>query len=275
MLATLSGACLGWALFTGGASSTPPERNSVENATKSLYRWSGNPITLKYAIEPDFCEALHPLLWETSEPPNPFRAGRQNYTVCKRLHRMVHDAFAVWAAGNPELHFVDVTQRCADERLWKPVADDHCSESVYCIDAENFTDWKVESTQLELQTPPVGAIICSQRTCFECDRADVMVGGFTQKNRRLGDQHSYGRVYRLEMTDERPYGSNGLPVEGKTVKKAFLEINMDDEWKAVETDGEGYANVSLPNCWRVDSDVCDWFAVGDANATFDGVTIVF
>ena len=62
---------------------------------------------------------------------------------------------------------------------------------------------------------------------------------------------------------------------GKSVKRAFLELNLDDEYKAVETDGEGASNATLANCWRIDSDVCDWLAVDGgqhANSTFDSVT---
>lgn len=100
-----------------------------------------------------------------------------------------------------------------------------------------------------MRLPPPGARAL-QRTCFDCERAQVVVGGFTQKNRRLGDQHAYGRVTRT-LTDEQPLGTNGLPnahqsialirsplepllfvltgraMYGKSVKRAFLEINMD------------------------------------------------
>jgi len=101
-----------------------------------------------------------------------------------------------------------------------------------------------------------------------------MVGGFTQKNRRLGDQHAYGRVTRA-LTDERPLGTNGIAVYGKSVKRAFLEINMDDVYKTVQTDGVGASNDTVANCWRLDSDLCDWLSNGDANSTFDAITIIF
>jgi hypothetical protein len=230
-LTAVAGLCLGWALWAGGSGGTQPNLENIENATKSVYRWAGNRHSIRWAIEPDFCEALQPLLWENHAVGTWLFNWRSNYTACDRLHKIVRDAFALWAAANPELHLVEVTQRCTAERLWRPVGKDQCSESTYCIDAENFTDWKTESTQFELQTPPPSSQTCSFRTCFSCDRADVMVGGFTQKNRRLGDAHSYGRVTRTQVTEERPVGTNGLAMPGKSIKRAFLEINMDDVFK--------------------------------------------
>ncbi|KAL3910281.1 MAG: hypothetical protein SGPRY_009114, partial [Prymnesium sp.] len=312
---------LGWALWSGGPSSAPASRRSVENATSSVFRWAGAPVTLRWALAPDFCTAVSPLLWEENTMGNFVFSKRSNFTQCRRIRALVRQSFALWSAANPGLHFIDVTDRCAVERLWRPLSEQHCSESAYCIDEENGTDWKIELTQFEQRVPAPSTEECSfvtsatlpptltlalttspvpspahpptvgfsqflihqLRTCFDCERAQVVVGGFTQKNRRLGDQHAYGRVTRT-LTDEQPLGTNGLPnahqsialirsplepllfvltgraMYGKSVKRAFLEINMDDEYKTVESDGGGATNATVVHCWRLDSDVCDWMA---------------
>ena len=93
---------------------------------------------------------------------------------------------------NPTLH-QDVTDRCESERLWVPIDDDKCAESQHCIDLENATtiDWKTDTTPLEnMPNPPLPY---SLRTCFSCPRADVIIGGFTQKNRRLRGTRRRGR----------------------------------------------------------------------------------
>jgi len=89
-----------------------------------------------------------------------------------------------------------------------------------------------------------------------------MVGGFSQKNRRLGDQHAAARVMRPRLTDARPLAPDGEPALGKTVFKASLEFNVDDEYKNVDTDSNCWlgsnCNATMVNCWRLDDDVCDW-----------------
>ena len=57
--------------------------------------------------------------------------------------------------------------------------------------------------------------MCSSRTCWDCARADVLIGGFTQKNRRLGDQHAAARVARGALTDMRPLAPSGGDALGK------------------------------------------------------------
>ena len=41
--------------------------------------------------------------------------------------------------------------------------------------------------------------------------ANVVVGAFTQKNRRLGDQHARSRVLRKDLKEMRPTDSTGWP----------------------------------------------------------------
>ena len=100
------------------------------------------------------------------------------------------------------------------------------------------------------------------RTCFECARADVVIGGFTQKNRRLGDQHAAARVQRNMLSDARPLAPNGRAALGKTVTKATIEFNVDDEYKNTDADPNCWngqnCNETLPNCWRLDNDICDY-----------------
>mgnify|MGYP007078113559 CR=1 FL=1 len=59
-------------------------------------------------------------------------------------------------AANPELYFVEVTKRCETEKLWRPLGTDKCSESTYCIDIENGTNWEVNGPPHSLagSTPP-------------------------------------------------------------------------------------------------------------------------
>ena len=130
-----------------------------------------------------------------------------------------------------------------------------------CRDSQASTiDWKVESTPLEMGNPP--SWMCSMRTCFECARADVIIGGFTQKNRRLGDQHAAARVQRNSLSDARPLAPNGRAALGKTLTKATLEFNVDDEYKNTDQDPNCWqgqnCNETLPNCWRLDNDICDY-----------------
>lgn len=142
--------CDGWGMFVNPPSSTFTPGN-VSEALTETFRWVGAPLQLRYAIEPDLCEVMTPLMWEGNALGTWLIGDRSNYTTCERLHDAIHSAFRTWGNVNPEVSFFDVTNRCAAERLWRPVSVERCSESNYCIDAENFTDWKVESTYMELK----------------------------------------------------------------------------------------------------------------------------
>ena len=251
----------GWVVFAGGETATPDLTN-VTTAMMSTYRFSfrpGQPI-IKWALSPDFCSALHPLLIEEQSTTFFLNERWQNFTRCERIHGLLRDAFNVWSSANPALHFQDVTGRCVAERLWVPIDPMKCAESDYCFAAENDTDWKVETTPFENSNPPASE--CSYRTCFDCPRADVVIHGFTQKNRRLGDQHAKGRVTRDPLTDARPLGPDGIPALGRTMKRATVEFNVDDEYKNTADDLNCFngqnCNETLPNCWRLDNDVCDF-----------------
>ena len=248
-----------WTVFAGTGENAKPDLFNVTTAMASTYRFSHRRPLLRWALAPDFCSALHPLLIEEKSSTFFLAPRWLNFTSCERIHQIVRDAFDTWSAANPSLHFVDVTGRCEAERLWVPLAEDRCAESDYCVNLENATvvDWQEEATPLE-QLPNPQTWLCSHRTCFECARADVVVGGFTQKNRRLGDQHAAARVQRTELSDARPLAPSGRPAAGKTIFRGFLEFNVDDVYKNTDNDPNGQGNVSLQNCWRLDNAVCDY-----------------
>ena len=236
-----------------------PDLMNVTTAMKSAYRFSHKRPFMRWALAPDFCSALHPLLVE-EQSTTFFLAQRWlNFTSCERIRQIVRESFDVWSAANPNLHFVDVTDRCAAENMWVPMPSDRCAESNYCVELENATvvDWQEEPTPLE-ELPNPQTWLCSHRTCFECDRADVIIGGFTQKNRRLGDQHAAARVQRTSLSDARPLAPSGRAAEGKTIFRAFMEFNVDDVYKNTDSDPNGQGNITLDNCWRLDNDVCDY-----------------
>ena len=204
-----------WTVFAD--TREPPDLTNVTTAMASAYRWSMRRPFMKWALSPDFCGAMHPLLIEEKSSTMFLTERWQNFTRCERIRNIIRESFDVWSAANPTLHFVDVTDRCESERLWVPIDDDKCAESQHCIDLENATtiDWKTDTTPLEnMPNPP--ASLCSLRTCFSCPRADVIIGGFTQKNRRLGDQHAAARVTRGALTDMRPLAPSGGDALGKS-----------------------------------------------------------
>ena len=255
--------CYGWAVYAGGSTASP-DFNNVSSAMQSSFRWSMRRPLIRWAMTPDFCSAMHPLLIENTVLSFAVKTPWQNFTTCDRIHGILRDAFATWSQANSAFHFVDVTGRCESERMWRPIADDRCAESDYCLELENATevgdfyvDWKTESTPLELLPAPP-SWLCSQRTCWECDRADVLIGGFTQKNRQLGDLHAKARVQRTVVTEQPPLSPHGGGADGKTVFRAWLEFNVDDVYKNTESDGNTLGNATVDNCYRIDNDVCDY-----------------
>jgi hypothetical protein len=263
--ASVAGVANGWSVYAGGASGQVDYQN-ITTALATTYRWTYRRPFLRWALTPDFCSALQPLLAENLVLNWPFPPlQRQNFTTCERIHAILRDSLAVWSAANPNLQFIDVTGRCESERLWRPVPEDRCSESNFCLDLENATEvganyvnWQEKLTPLE-NLPSAEPWMCSHRTCWECDRADVLIGGFTQKNRQLGDQHSKTRVQRTALSDQPPLAPDGRPASGKTVSKAWLEFNVDPVFKNSDAEGNGLGNATVDNCWRLDNGICDLF----------------
>ena len=237
-------------------------------ALANVYRWTARSPTIRYAIAPDLCEALHPAIPEavnyfSSWTPFP----SVNFSSCERVHAIVHNAFRTWQNANPALHFVDVSNRCESQRLWTPLDPVNCVLSPLCQQLENQTDpgsrdyvkWVEKSTPLEQANPSEDT--CSHRTCWDCERADVVIGAFSQKRRQLGDQHARARVLRsgivndrhgTAMTQMRPVGTDGAPQAGGQLGRAFLQFNADHAYMDNGTE--------LGKCWKVENDVCDWIA---------------
>ena len=231
-----------------------------DDALAGVFRWTARRQgTLRYAISPDFCDAMQPAVAEAST--NYFWSSwmpfhQMNFSSCERVQHVVHTAFRTWQAANPALHFVDVTGRCAAERMWTPIDEQHCVISPWCMKVENQTEgrnyvgWTYDSTPLELANP--GEDTCSHRTCWDCQRADVVIGAFSQKNRQLGDQHGRARVIRNGMVNMRPIGTDGRPQPGGQLGRAVLQFNADHAYMDNGT--------ALGKCWKIESDVCDWVA---------------
>ena len=126
----------GWTVFAGGATASPDLTN-VTTAMRSSYRFPYKRPLLKWAMAPDFCAAMYPLVIEEKSTTFIMAERWQNFTRCSRIRNIIRQAFDVWAAANPALHFVDVTDRCEAEKMWVPVEDESCAESQFCIDIEN------------------------------------------------------------------------------------------------------------------------------------------
>ena len=87
---------------------------------------------------------------------------------------------------------MDVTDRCTVEQAWVPISPEKCADSQQC---EGFYKEKgaagAGSTSVDDSDDP---LFCSTKTCFECDRADVLIGAFIQGGRQLADPGSRMRV---------------------------------------------------------------------------------
>ena len=250
-------------------------------ALSGVYRWvaSMKKPMMKYAFAPDLCEVLHPLISEAVSWSDWVPFLQPNFTRCDRLEHVLRTSFTIWQAASPALHFVDVTARCEAERLWAPIDQNHCTTSPWCLAVENQTQphdkvanpewvsWIEDQTPLELADPESDT--CSHRTCWDCARADVVIGAFSQKRRLLGDQHARARVVRNGMLEMRPFGADGLPKpggqlgrRGRTSEAAtFLQFNADHAYMDNGTE--------VGKCWKIDSDLCDWLAA----SAVDGVDI--
>jgi hypothetical protein len=224
-------------------------------ALAGVYRWPARP--LRYAIAPDLCEAMQPAFSEGASWTHWLPFPEANFSRCERLEAVVRRAFDTWRAANPALHFVDVSERCAAERLWRPIDERHCVLSPWCVAAENqtgpnYVNWVEEPTPLEATNPR--ADTCSHRTCWDCARADVVVGAFSQKRRLLGDQHARARVVRNGMVQMRPASADGTPKPGGSLDssrgRSFLQFNADHVYMDNGTE--------VAKCWKLENDVCDW-----------------
>lgn len=88
----------GWGVFSQPALSENVTAID-EAALASMYRWVHRRTTLRYAIAPDLCAAIEPLLseresWTASIP----FFTTLNFTSCDRVHLRVHEAFETWRA---------------------------------------------------------------------------------------------------------------------------------------------------------------------------------
>ena len=235
-------------------------------ALGSVYRWPARRTLLRYAISPDLCAALQPRLIEGASWTSWIPFAEVNFTRCERLHQSIQDAFATWQRASPTVSFVEVTGRCRAERMWTPVPEEHCVLSPLCSKLENSTpgsasyvDWTVGQTPLEDAQP--SSDTCTHRTCWDCARADVVVGAFSQKNRRLGDQHARTRVVRRRQTDMRPVGTDGAAQPGGLLGRSLLQFNADHAYSE-----NGAAEEA---CWLLDTQACDWVAAAGGDASVE------
>lgn len=267
LLALLSTRTDAFSIFSPIAPSANVSHVSDE-ALAGVYRWTGRSPTIRYAIAPDLCEAMAPAIAESTTVWTEWLPFPQvNFSACSRIHDIVHTAFRTWQAANPRLQFVDVSSRCESERMWTPLEQQHCVVSPLCQALENQSDpsgpnyvvWAEEATPLEQSNPPED--MCSHRTCWDCERADVVIGAFSQKRRDLGDQHARARVmrsgivnerYGRAMTSMRPVGADGSPQPGGQLGRAYLQFNADHTYVDNATD--------VGKCWKIENDVCDWVA---------------
>ena len=144
-----------------------------------------------------------------------------NWTSCDRLHQIVRQSFDAWAENNPALHFVDVTDRCTVERAWVPIDETYCADSPFCADlADQDGAAGPGSTAVDDLNDP---LICSSKTCFKCERADILIGAFMQGGRQLADEASRMRVIERQLSDQPPLGANGVPQPGGMLTGATLQ----------------------------------------------------
>lgn len=104
LVSTLLVGALGWGTFVGVGHTINLTTSTIENASANFYRWSAGgtgQVRLRYAIEPDLCSAMHPLLWEENAIGTWAMSWRSNFSSCDRIHQLIRDAFAVWQEGGP------------------------------------------------------------------------------------------------------------------------------------------------------------------------------
>ena len=225
------------------------------------FRWSARPA-IRYAISPDFCDAMKGTMVEEDKwlvNVWPFSPPIQ-WTSCDRLHQIVRQAFETWQENNPALHFIDVTDRCTTEQAWLPIPNMLCAGSAECV----------ELLDTEGRAGPGSSVIddnnrpevCSTKTCFTCERADILIGAFVQGGRQLADAGSRMRILDRMLSDQPPLGTNGVVQPGGKLDYAKLEVLVDKQYFADYSgdpptfDGDGGNFTQLPHCWRLDADWC-------------------
>ena len=256
-------------------------RNAGPNETFSTFRWQAQPY-ITYAVSPDFYAALRPLVAEAL-PFLPFPLLGPALDVDAQLRQAVRRAFDEWEANTPALRFVDVSDACAAERLWVPIDELRCIASPACAllhggdsatplwggpspvcrdpiqfnrtcsatDKNGILDPSLQTTVERDPTYAADVTMCASAACFDCERADIVVGAFVQANRLLGD-HTGGRVLREGRSGQVPLGTNGRAQAGGSLTRARLELSAD--LKVEKCSGAYCAD----NCWRVDGDLCEW-----------------
>ena len=69
-----------WTVFAD--TREPPDLTNVTTAMASAYRWSMRRPFMKWALSPDFCGAMHPLLIEEKSSTMFLTERWQNFTRC-------------------------------------------------------------------------------------------------------------------------------------------------------------------------------------------------
>lgn len=196
-------------------------------------RYSDRPA-IRWALSPDFYNQLYPHLVVEGAAVLGFTS---TYASDERVRALFTQVFQTWEANSPSLRFVDVTDRCAAENLWMPVDELECYSSPACTALEaagpRQDDWQEGSTDIDNSTQ------CSFATCYECERADVVIGGFHPQNRDMAD-HVQARVVNRRLSEAPPLLSNGQPLdavsalgaggtrgEARGKSGAFLQFNLD------------------------------------------------
>ena len=237
-----------------------------------------NRPAIRYAIAPDFFHAIQPRL--TAEGAD-ILGGTKPYATQKRLAQLFRQVFDSYEANNENLHFIDVSDRCRTENLWMPVDELDCYSSPACTALE--AGGPLQDDWLQGQTDIDNSTYCTFASCYECERADVVIGGFHPQNRDIAD-HVQARVVNRRISDVPPLLSNGNPTTGVSVLGAggdagsrrgrsatFIQFNLDVEY-AVSING----NATLaPLCWRLDTGTCKWLADRRVDDPFRIIMIVF
>ena len=240
-----------WTVWAG---TSPPDLFNVSTAMASAYRFSHRRPFLRWALAPDFCSALHPLLIEEKSSTFFLSPRWLNFTKCERIHQIAPGLRPPWSAANPNLHFVD------DE----PVRQSECGSPCR---------WTAAPSRIiasASRTPPSSTGRRRNASGEPAESADLAVLAphlLRVRPRRRGDRRLQaeeppaGRSARCRACSaprsRRATTRPRAPADGKTITRAF-QFNVDDVYKNTDNDPNGQGNVTLENCWRLDNDVCDY-----------------